>query len=840
MSSIKLLSFAAVAVVVSVNAFAESLTVGSGETVTAECKAYDAMTIQGTLVIPSGGAVTCTVSRVSIDGGTIQLSAGSVLRVKGIDVGASNSTIEFNGGRLAVVEGLITTGAGNLYLNGLDGDVVIDHVPTTWMRIFGNASGVTGRIYVKGDNDFVVNISRSCGLTGKDSGVNASVLLRHSGRTEIKRGGGTDFYTMGCGDGNVFEGRELKLGYGITLDGAGVWQTMKSLVGSGSVKGKYIRFEVPQGETGKCLAQTTCIDALRKWNEGVLEVFKASPTNLFVEAGEVRILPRSQLGYSEFRFKIDGVGTPAKSGAKINSIALFSGGDDVTVRRASAVIPGQGSEYVDNFLDGTSNSSWWYSYKDHGGKESPSFDDAYVDIRFNDRYLVTDYKLRTPDTAGGDRPRAWRLFGRDPDGEWELLDQRTDESLPSEDFEWSGMFAAAIPDDADSTTRCKALTMNSGTKLTVLSNATFVCDSFAPKGGEIFDFKPGSSVDFSSEDTNGAPASVDFVVSSNFSLGGAFAKSGEGTLTLTGNPASGGPEKIHVREGTLSFRSYNPWKYWKFVFCALADNLGTPTGMAVNEVAVYDADGNRLNLTGSATMGDLTDTSFNSTANPRMYDGDDSTHWLKQATPDPADENTWEYTSFSLAPNSPAVAGYNLKSGGNGGGNSRPKTWKVYARENTTDDWTLIDSQTDVTTPGAGAAWYNNGKPWVVTAVQGFGAAAFQASAPVTVDPGATLDLTRANATVISHLVVDCDVEGCGTILGGTYAAEGTLEINIAESSLGRNAELPLVIADAAGPVSFTNWKVVINGVEKRGYKVSRLASGRLEVIPPGLMLIVL
>ena len=798
------------------------------------------MDIQGTLVIPSGSAVTCTAARVSIDGGTIQLNDGAVLRVKGIDVGASDSTIEFNGGRLAVVEGLITTDTGNLYLNGLGGDVVIDHVPTQWRRLFEYTNGKTGRTYVTGGNNFIVSFTRTNSLTRKTNDVAAGALvLQHGGRTEFKRGDGTGFYSMGnAGDGNLFAGREVKFGYGTILDMANVWHSMKSLTGAGAVKGSYIRFEVPQGETGKCLAQTADVNALRKWDDGVLEVFNASPTNLIVEAGEVRVLPRTQLGYSEFRLKIDGVGTPVRSGVKINSLALFSGADNITAQYESAAIAGQTSGYVDNFLDGTIDASWWYGYNAHGGKENPSFDEAYVDIRFNDRCIVTGYKLRTADTGGGDRPRAWRLFGRDANGEWELLDRRTDESLPSEDFEWSDIFAAAIPDDADSTTRCKALTMGSGTKLTVLSNATFVCDSFVPNGDEVFDFKPGSTVDFSSEDASGAASNVDFEIDSSFTLDGAFSKSGSGTLTLTGVPSSSGPSGIHVKEGVLAFRTaFLPWKYWKFAFGEIQPKSGggDPKGTAVGEVAVYDVDGNRLNVTGTVTMARLSDASFGSGRHSQMYDGivvDQNWGFIGQV-PDPSDETTWVYTSFVLSDAAPAVAGYNLMSGGGGDWNCWPKRWKVYAKENESDDWVLVDSKTDATLPSSNLTWYNGGEPWYLATTQAVGAAAFQVSAPVEVDPDATLDLTRANATVISHLVVDGDAEGYGTIRGGTYAAEGTLEINIAESSLGRNAELPLVIADAAGPVSFTNWKVVINGVEKRGYKVSRLASGRLEVIPP-------
>ena len=837
MVSTKILRFAAVAALASFNASAESLMVGSGETVMPECKAYDAITVLGTLVVPSGGAVTCTATRVSIDGGTIQLNAGSVLRVKGIDVGASDSMIEFNGGKIVLVEELKTNGAGNLDLNGSGGDVVIDHVPTEWMRVFENATGVTGRIYVKGDNNLVINLYRASGFARNDWGVSGSVLLQHSGLTKINNPNDTAVYSSGNHSGDVFTNAEVVLGHNVNLDMVNIWHFMKkSLTGAGSVSGSYLRFEIPQNGEEQCFAQVDRVKELVKRGGGKLDVFTGAPTNLVIEAGEVCVLPRLQVGYSEFRLKIDGAGTPTRSGVKINSLALFSGADDVTAQYASVAISGQRSEYVDRFLDGTVTDSWWYGYDAHGGKSNPSFDEAYVDVHFNDRHVVTGYKLRTADTSGGDRPRAWRLFGRDSGGEWELLDQRVNEALPVDDYMWSGMFAATIPDDADATTRCKTLTMSSGAKLTVLSNATFVCDSFAPKGGEMFDFKPGSSVDFSSEDANGVATNVDFVVGTNFSLNGAFTKSGSGTLTLTGNSSSGGLEKIHDKEGILSFRSYNPWKHWKFVFCAIDNNLGTPTGMAVNEIAVYDANGNRLNLTGSATMGDLTETSFSEAANSRMYDGSDSTYWLKSSIPNPTEENTWEYTSFSLAPDSPAVAGYNLKSGGNGGGNSRPKTWKVYARENTTDDWTLIDSQTDVATPSAGAAWYNNGKSWAVTAAQGAGAAAFRASVPVTVDPGATLDLTHANATTMSHLVVDGNAGGYGTICGGTYAAEGLFEISVANSSPTYPLELPLLIDGAAHAGIFRNWKVVVNGTEKRWYRVLVSNAGHLTVLPPGIV----
>ena len=400
------------------------------------------------------------------------------------------------------------------------------------------------------------------------------------------------------------------------------------------------------------------------------------------------------------------------------------------------------------------------------------------------------------------------------------------------------MFTATIPADADSTTRCKTLSMNSGAKLTVLSNATFVCDSFIPKGSEVLDFKSGSSVDFASHDASGAATNIDFRIDAASSLAGAFAKSGEGTMTFTGLSAAAAPEKIHAKEGTLSFHSHNSWKHWKFAFGDLDNNKGTPSGLALDEIAVFDADGNRLNVTGTVTMAGLTETSFSDWRKAMAYDGINDTLGYISAVPNPADESTWVYTSFSLSQSAPAVASYNLMSGGNGPSNSRPKTWKVYARENATDEWTLIDSKTNVATPSSNSTWYNGGTPWPVGAAEGYGTAAFGASVPITVDPGATLDLTRASETVISELIVDGDASGVGTIRGGTCAAEGVVRVTYEGEAPVPPFTLPIVFDSVAQTKYLSGWTLEINGKPSRK-KLAVGAGGQLCVRNASLTVII-
>ena len=837
---------AAVAVLVSFNVSAEALSVGPDETVTVASAAYDGMTIQGTLVIPSGGAVTCTATRVSIDGGTILLNDGAVLRVAGIDFGASgdDSSVFFNGGQLTIAGQITSKGAGNLDLVCTnDYDVALNYVGSTWITLFAFGTGATGKAYVKGDNSFVVRLSRSSSLSSikNYSDTNGPLVLLHEGRTIILN-------NMGNFDEHLFAGHEVLVGHGAKFSlsnnhGSSAYHEMMSLVGAGAISGSLLGLSVPDGAQGKCFAQTYEIPKLRKDGNGRLDVFKAAPTNFVIDAGEVRVLPRSQLGYSEFRLKIDGVGTAVKSAMGINTLALYSDGTDITPEFASVVMGGASlsTQYAAKFLDGTNDTvGWWYGYADNGGTtENPAFENACLDVRFNDRRIVTGYKLRTR-ANNSDRPKSWRLFGRDSGGEWELLDQRVDETLPSTEYTWTGEFPATIPADADATSSCKTMKMSSGSKLTVLSNATFVCSALSTSGSVAFDFNAGSSVDIAPGDETGSPTDAEIIVSGTSVLDGALAKSGSGALTLTGLPSSTELAEINVKEGTLAFRTaFLPWKYWKFTFCAVDARGGGAKGISVDEVAVYDADGNRLNVTGTVTMASLSETSFSDYRKNMMYDDIVGTMGFLGSVPDPNDEETWIYTSFVLSEAAPAVVGYNLKSGGSGEWNRWPKSWKVYAREKETDEWLLVDSKTEVTTPNSNSTWYNGGQPWYVTTTQVVGAAAFPLSAPVTVGPGATLDLSYANATTISRLVVDGDASGYGTIVGGTYAAEGAFDINVAGETLNSPFELPLLIDGTSGAGMFSGWKVVVNGVERKNLRVLVSNAGRPVVVTSGTVVII-
>lgn len=362
-------------------------------------------------------------------------------------------------------------------------------------------------------------------------------------------------------------------------------------------------------------------------------------------------------------------------------------------------------------------------------------------------------------------------------------------------------------------------------------------------GSVTFNFQAGSSVDLTPGDGTGAPADVEISIGSASVLDGALTKSGTGMLKLAGIPASCSSPKIHVKDGTLAFRTSSMrWKHWKFVFCEIEPKNGEAKGISVGEVAVYDADGKRLNVTGTDTMARLTsETSFSAERNSQMYDGiaADNNWGFLGSVPDPSNESSWAYTSFALSDAAPPVAAYNLMSGGGGTWNCWPKTWKVYARETETDEWILVDTQTNATLPNNNFTWYNGGNPWLVTSTQASGEAAFPASTPVAVDPGATLDLSDASATAVSSLVVDADAVGYGTITGGVCAASGVIRVTVADKLPSGTVILPLKFAECADTENVRRWTLEVNGAVKANWHPRVAQDGTLTLESPGCVIVI-
>ena len=102
----------------------------------------------------------------------------------------------------------------------------------------------------------------------------------------------------------------------------------------------------------------------------------------------------------------------------------------------------------------------------------------------------------------------------------------------------------------------------------------------------------------------------------------------------------------------------------------------------------------------------------------------------------------------------------------------------------------------------------------------------------VQVDGGATLEV-KGDVTYDS-LAVDA-AKGCGTIKGGAFAADGTVDIANWEGNDART--LGCGFAGAAGAANISGWSVKVGGVERSRWHV-KYSDGKLTVFPPGMRMI--
>ena len=254
---------------------------------------------------------------------------------------------------------------------------------------------------------------------------------------------------------------------------------------------------------------------------------------------------------------------------------------------------------------------------------------------------------------------------------------------------------------------------------------------------------------------------------------------------------------------------------------------------ALSELALYDAQGRRLNLglssmgrnysgalpAGSFTFSHAAGTyNADSTHEEKLFDDDLATRlsgWSFPTTPDPANASSWITYTMRLADGVAPVASYNFASYENND-NTMPINWMVEAsRDGST--WIEVDARSGGAAPSilpyAARAYCNNGHPigfttncdrWLCPT-----------GAVVEVANGATLELPASGANSIAGLAIDLTAAGnAGTIANFNPAASGTLYLTSAQ----RKPQLD----DAAMPVTFTGlsnaanvegWSVVVNGV---------------------------
>ncbi|MBQ8113798.1 MAG: autotransporter-associated beta strand repeat-containing protein [Kiritimatiellae bacterium] len=190
------------------------------------------------------------------------------------------------------------------------------------------------------------------------------------------------------------------------------------------------------------------------------------------------------------------------------------------------------------------------------------------------------------------------------------------------------------------------------------------------------------------------------------------------------------------------------------------------------------------------------------------------------------DAANYRYITIRLPGDALPVCGYVLVTA-NDSLDRSPCDWEV---EGSVDgvNWTKLDERSGIAQPYCLFTSMNAGHPFTFDSLGG--GSSLPADSVVTVDAGATLNLNAESATIKS-LKVDCTLGG-GTINSFRVASGGTLAlVNIPPDVPNlREYEIPLTVNPAADAGSVGSWKVTVNGVERKSYKL-KLLDGKLVIM---------
>ena len=729
---------------------------------------------------------------------------------KGNDV---RCDIHFRGGRLEA-QCLGRSGDGDLVLDGTPEFPIRLHLrssfdaanETYWDNItyYFKKSGGAGKFRLVGDCDFVKGGHGKMDQVLVEAAEADCLEMTYAGTTRVEEGG------FALAAPSPFPpASDMVLGKGCNIDLRGNELRVGSLLGTGEVVDSgetpgMIRFTAPEGVSAVCECAHLPVVRLAKSGEGTLEIVRDSFAGISVEAGTLRLQNRKDVGYDQYRFKVDSAYGNTFDGMHIAELRLYNAEKDVTrpyLRLDHA--SGNAPALVDGVWD-NDYAKWWY---DCHHESQPDFGEAYVDILYDENLPVSGYTWisagdTSPSADNCRDPGSWRLFGRESGGTWHELSRVgfREYTLPGRRAE-SKVFDLAYPNVITG----GDVTVAKGATLALAEGVALSCASYDCRGvlesGKNARLAVGDAADVT-------------IAYPGFDGGAAFEKIGAGTVTVLG--ALGGIRSLAVSGGTLKPQPGcdAPWLNYKFVLEARSDGEAYQFG----ELALYGRTGERVNL-----MANLASFKADGNVGENLFDDDlETCNWCN------SDILNVEFTLKAAD----SVAGY-LYAPTSQYNNwfKAPSQWKVYARQSDADDWTLLDARAEACDPAYDKTWYgyNRGVPYFFTAVRDTTRPAFDPTVVVSVAAGASLDLTKT-ATTLAALQVD--VASAGAIKGGSLSAVGTLDV-VASESLSGEVLLPLALDGTAMPANLSGWTVTLNGSPSKCRLGVR--GGRLLLIPSGL-----
>jgi autotransporter-associated beta strand protein len=373
-------------------------------------------------------------------------------------------------------------------------------------------------------------------------------------------------------------------------------------------------------------------------------------------------------------------------------------------------------------------------------------------------------------------------------------------------------------------------------------------------------------------------------------------KTGAGTIELDGELSFSGALK--VSEGKLVVKGLRsvPYSYFRWTLKEKAFNSQRykdagftylnpgedPLKMAMQEFALFDAEGRRVNanvVENKECMADVAALGYGEaticgnswpTVTGKLSELFDSVQWRKgqdwnglyisaKAWPGYvlSNPNSWMQIVERLPENASAVASYDLAYSFGTDSTKGGFGITAFSLEGSIDgrNWNLLAEQSDCEIPSAQFRWlsspdsnanrhndmsdsnyvvyFDDHKGFSIdgSIMQGTSGALAEASS-ISVAPGATLE--AVGNVAVSGLTLDPD--GNGTISGIEFAADGTLKITDALQSA---TAISIDLKSCKGLDNLRNWPIEINGRIRSGWSMSVSGNGEIKVSPPGLVIMV-
>ena len=809
---------------------ADNWKIPSGESATVSANAvYGELTVNGSLTIGDGVVVTANCVRCSVDASQpqseIHLMPGARLEMlqPWVVDGSGTCHTYFKGGTLTFRQ-IQRLGSGTNIFEGVDNAIKLDIVGKS-TPVFYYTNNVPRLLFTgnaglvkTGGNDQLLN----------DWHYNKVIVMTYTGDTWINAGA---INVQGC---NFPATTKVHIGHLARIGLNGNTIEYASIDGDGYIfdadaNRSYLK--ITGDSDSEMLGLDTVGTRLEKDGNGTLTV---APRNrlsfLNHKKGRVVLKSRAEAGFRSYAFKIDecrGPGT-AWNATQMGEFYLFNDdGEDVTPLRGNIRSETFKDGYMECLFDRTAGTKW-YSNVRWDSTPAQKEAEATIEVQFPRQVPVSSYLYGTAWDAPSRDPSAWRMLGRAgySGNTWMTIATVTN-------------FAATAVRDADaaSTNFVISLPRRVTVPEVTLKNGTeLVVDGKT----ELYTTNLVSAMFCNVELRNGGIFTVDPQVDQEKEFlriagDGTLKKEGWRTLTLLG--ATGVRGGIHVAGGTLKLKAGHEIapKAFRFTFTKSRWLASNPTGdytknpdrhtIQFGEIALYDDKFNRINLTDSLSYCSV----------PNLFDGDTATSCYYTAIPEITFDVTFVFSESVT--NNVTCYRFHPETHWDGLLVKTPAEWTVSVSDSKDGPWTVVDYRLSPAPSINGWKTWNNGTPFYFTNRVNVAEAAFPSSCNLQIDAGATLDLTDSNTT-ITELTIDCSLaSSVGTLVGGTLAETGTLNLKNAPNRLNAVA-LPLVVSGTVLPASFKSWQILVDGVPKPKAHLA-VRNGQFCIEMDGLVLVI-